>query len=131
MTRFGPCLTELLKTWLRKGLSIFLLKVLFSLGAIAILNKRVDAKPHDFTLVEIYGGAHLSVEKEPESRPPNNDTSTPELTLSLVTERIAGDDTGHLHVPPKSSAHWTQVQESCKDFIPSSRFYVYYVVRAL
>ena len=56
-----------------------------STGAIAYLRPSNDNFTFDFTHVELYGGAHLTM----------NGTGT-----VLKTEVMYGDDTGHLHIGP-------------------------------
>ncbi|KAK3576661.1 hypothetical protein CHS0354_004945 [Potamilus streckersoni] len=54
-------------------------------GAIAYLLPPQDDFTYDFTQVELYGGAHLTFG--------GNRTT-------VITMRLFGDDTGHIHIPP-------------------------------
>lgn len=63
-------------------------------GAVAFLIPKYDGFVFDFTLVEIYGGSHLT------------------LAGSNVTVRsikIIGDDTGHFHVGPYHTLELVEV----------------------
>ena len=63
-------------------------------GGIAYLLPNSDNFTYDFTILEIYGGAHLTV----------SGTGT-----KVKAVQIVGDDTGHLHVAPGHTLEWTQV----------------------
>ncbi|KAL8620475.1 hypothetical protein ACOMHN_056867 [Nucella lapillus] len=62
-------------------------------GAIAYLLPPAPHFTYDFTIMEIYGAAHLALS--------GNHTK-------VRAVQIVGDDTGHLHVPPGNTLDWTQ-----------------------
>lgn len=67
---------------------------MFLAGAVAFLIPQYDGFLFDFTLVEIYGGSHLT------------------LAGSNVTVRsikVIGDDTGHFHVGPSHTFELVEV----------------------
>ena len=63
-------------------------------GGVAYLLPPSDGFLYDFTILEMYGGAHLTF----------NGTAT-----KVKAVQIVGDDTGHLHVAPGHTVEWTQV----------------------
>lgn len=87
-------------------------------GAIAVLKPRPDSKPHDFTLIEVYGGSHLTLQNP--SQLDNAAHNVSELNILggdtnplaptvLTVEKFAGDDTGYFHIPPGCGVIMTEV----------------------
>jgi hypothetical protein len=70
-------------------------------GGIAYLLPKTDNFEYDFTILELYGGAHLTFS--------GNGTKVKAI-------QIVGDDTGHLHIPPNTTLQWTQARfiSSCQ-----------------
>lgn len=68
--------------------------MVFLTGGIAYLLPKTSDFVYDFTILEIYGGAHLTF----------NGTRTKVKSIQII-----GDDTGHLHVAPGHILEWTQV----------------------
>ena len=67
----------------------------FSLsGAIAFLIPEYDGFLYDFTLVEIYGGSHLTLGGS---------------NVTVRSIKVVGDDTGHFHVGPSHALHLVEV----------------------
>lgn len=64
-------------------------------GAVAFLLPTSDGFVYDFTMVEIYGGAHLTV----------NGTN-----IHIKSVKVVGDDTGHLHIPPHHTLELIEVR---------------------
>ncbi|XP_066271773.1 uncharacterized protein [Branchiostoma lanceolatum] len=63
-------------------------------GAIAYLFPPEDDFEYEFTLIEVYGSAHLTVK--------GNRTT-------IRATQVLGDDTGHVHLPPYHTLHITEV----------------------
>ncbi|KAK7475580.1 hypothetical protein BaRGS_00033169, partial [Batillaria attramentaria] len=67
-------------------------------GGIAYLLPKTADYVYDFTILELYGGAHLTF----------SGTRTKVKAIQIV-----GDDTGHLHVAPSHTVEWTQSHRGC------------------
>lgn len=65
-------------------------------GAVTYLNPEADNFVYNFTLVEVYGAAHLYF---------------PRKGTVLKVDTIYGDDTGYIHVAPRSTLNITGVSE--------------------
>lgn len=76
---------------------------------------RSDRKAHEFTLLEIYGGSHLSLERNRNEQvhSPTNLTTAVEVDSEILTvlrtEKTAGDDTAYFHIPTECGVHITGV----------------------
>ncbi|KAI0241655.1 hypothetical protein LSAT2_021877, partial [Lamellibrachia satsuma] len=62
-------------------------------GAIAYLLPAIDDYEYTFTLVEVYGGAHLAFAG---------------LETSVTTVSVVGDDTGYIHLAPRQTLKYTE-----------------------
>lgn len=71
-----------------------MIKPLFPAGAIAYLLPAIDDYEYMFTLVEVYGGAHLAFAG---------------LETSVTTVSVVGDDTGYIHLAPRQTLKYTEV----------------------
>ena len=64
-------------------------------GGISFLLPTSDDFVYDFTIVEIYGGAHLTM----------NGTR-----IRVKSIKVVGDDTGHFHIPPYHTLELIEVK---------------------
>ena len=64
---------------------VWLLHIFTNLGGIAYLLPPSDDFAYEFTLIEIYGGAELTFDRN---------------RTVVRSEEVVGDDTGYLHVGP-------------------------------
>lgn len=67
---------------------------MFLAGAVAFLIPKYDGFVFDFTLVEIYGGSHLTLEGS---------------NVTVRSIKVIGDDTGHFHVGPYHTLELVEV----------------------
>lgn len=74
-------------------------------GAIAYLYAPNDNYTFDFTHVELYGGAHLTLDGK---------------NTVLKTEIMYGDDTGHLHIGPGDIFNLTKVRNILSNNSPKT-----------
>ena len=70
-------------------------------GAIAYLLPVTDDSEYFFTLVEVYGGAHLAFDGP---------------QTSLTTVSVVGDDTGYIHLAPQQTLKYTEVSQQILSF---------------
>ena len=70
-------------------------------GAIAYLLPVTDDSEYFFTLVEVYGGAHLAFDGP---------------QTSVTTVSVVGDDTGYIHLAPQQTLKYTEVSQQILSF---------------